>query len=64
VAELDAKANRDGIAALAIETNRYCFAACMPILIVLGLSGKQLLRLWLGAKLELLLSGVARHWSM
>jgi O-antigen/teichoic acid export membrane protein len=51
-AELDAKANRAGIAVLATETNRYCFAVYMPILIVLGLFGRQLLRLWLGLQFE------------
>ncbi|MCU1235226.1 MAG: polysaccharide biosynthesis protein [Candidatus Solibacter sp.] len=48
VAELDANAKRRAVAQLAIDVNRYCFAVYMPFVIVLGLFGKQLIRLWLG----------------
>jgi O-antigen/teichoic acid export membrane protein len=48
VAELDAIADRTGVVELAIQVNRYCFAAFMPFLIFFGLFGGELIRLWLG----------------
>ena len=47
-AELAARARSESLTDLAIYTNRYCLVIFMPLAILLGIRGPQLLSLWVG----------------
>ncbi|HYL37274.1 MAG TPA: oligosaccharide flippase family protein [Bryobacteraceae bacterium] len=47
-AELAARGDCDGLAELAVYTNRYCLVIFMPLAILLGTCGKPVLALWVG----------------